>query len=327
MPPLKSRDAAFTGLVDESGRPLDDTMKAARRQQLLTCFQAAAPKVLILELYPFGRRQLRFELEPLVEAARARAPRPWLLCSLRDILNPVSAEKAAWAVAQVEAKIDRVLVHGDPSLVTLAESFPAAEAIADLLYYTGYIVEPAPDEADAEGPGRGEVLVSTGGGAVAGRLIEAALAARSISCVSERRWRILVGGNLPEQAFAEARTAAPGGVLVERARRDFRLLLGRCHLSVSQGGYNSVLEVLQARVPAVVVPFATEGEREQTLRAEILDRRGFLTHLPAQDLSPESLAAALAKAETQEPARLDLDLGGLGKTAVMVQDLAAMVPD
>ena len=326
LPPLKARDADFTGLIDESGRPLDEAMKVSRRDRLLACFEACDPKALIVELYPFGRRQLRFELEPLIAAARTRQPRPWLLCSLRDILNPVSEAKADWAVQQVRESFDRVLVHGDPSMTTLGASFPRAEAIADKLHYTGYVLETKPSEPAPTNEGAGEVIVSTGGGAVGRELIDTALAARPLSPFAEIPWRILVGSNLPESDFARARADAPGGVRVERARPDFQGLLARCRLSVSQGGYNTVLEVLQAGVPAVIVPFASEGEREQTLRAETMAAKGLLHHLPAEALSSTSLAEAMAVAQPPSPG-LELDLGGAEKTAKMVRELVARVPD
>ncbi len=327
LPPVKSRDADFSGLVDAEGRPLDAAFKNRRRTQLIEVLQTIDPKILITELYPFGRRQLRFELEPLVAAARARRPRPWLLCSLRDILNPMSAAKADWVVAQVREAFDQVLVHGDPGLAPLEASFPGATAIADKLAYTGYLVEPAPAAEAPAGEGLDEVLVSTGGGAVGQALIEAALAARPLSGLADLRWRILVGRNLPPAAFEQARAAAPDGVIVERARADFRSLLARCRLSVSQAGYNSVLDVVRAGVPAVLVPFATEGEREQSLRADLLAERGYLRHLPAESLTPHTLAEAMAQARPPAPRGPALDLGGAEKTAKMLLERVARLPD
>lgn len=326
LPPLKARDADFTGLVDEAGQPIDEAMKVARRDRLLACFEACDPKALIVELYPFGRRQLRFELEPLIAAARTREPRPWLLCSLRDILNPVSEAKADWAVQQVRESFDRVFVHSDPAMTTLDASFPRADAIADKLHYTGYVLETKPSEPAPTSEGAGEIIVSTGGGAVGRELIDTALAARPLSPFAEFPWRILVGSNLPESDFARARADAPDGVRVERARPDFQSLLARCRLSVSQGGYNTVLEILQAGVPAVIVPFASDGEREQTLRAEAMAAKGLLHHLPAETLSPERLAEVMASARPPSLG-LGLDLGGTEKTAKIVRDLIARVPN
>src|SRR3546814_17646977 len=58
---------------------------------------------------------------------------------------------------------------------------------------------------------------------------------------------------------AIAATAAPG-ITVERARSDFVELLCRARLSISQGGYNTLTEVLAKGVPGVVVPFAGGSE-------------------------------------------------------------------
>jgi predicted glycosyltransferase len=159
---------------------------------------------------------------------------------------------------------------------------------------------PAPDTGS---DGTGEVIVSTGGGAVAGPLIEAALAARALSPLAGAPWRFLIGPNMAEAAFrdlaARARVpggTAPGGVTFERARPDFRSLLARARLSISQGGYNTVLEVLAAGVPAVVVPFAAGSETEQILRARLLAARGALTLVEEAALTPAHLATAIAAA-------------------------------
>jgi Predicted glycosyl transferase len=48
---------------------------------------AEAPQVLITEQFPFGRTQLRFELVPLIEAARAMRPRPLIVSSVRDVVR------------------------------------------------------------------------------------------------------------------------------------------------------------------------------------------------------------------------------------------------
>src|SRR3546814_13252576 len=83
-------------------------------------------------------------------------------------------------------------------------------------------------------------------------------------------WRLLIGPNVPEEEFrAIAATAAPG-ITVERARSDFVELLCRARLSISQGGYHTLMEVLATGVPGVVVPFARGRETEQTHRARAL---------------------------------------------------------
>ncbi|MEM7225072.1 MAG: glycosyltransferase [Pseudomonadota bacterium] len=322
LPPLKSADEAFSALVDERGRPIDEAFKVARRDQLLALLARLQPRMLITELFPFGRRQLRFELMPLLAAADELRPRPLIVSSVRDLLNPpIEPHKLAWMSEVFERSYDRVLVHGDPSVVPFDISFPPARALGERLVYSGYVAEHQSEAWRGQGPDS-EVLVSTGGGAVAGPLIEACLDAHPLSGQKDRRWRILVGAKFPKADFTAARDRAPPGVVIERARPDFFELLKGCALSISQGGYNSVMDILAAGPPAVVVPFSSESEREQGLRARYLEDRGLLTRVEPGALSGSSLANAMQKAlalwQDRAPGRAGLAMDGAARSADLV---------
>lgn len=313
LAPARSPDESFDRLVDKSGQAVGPEWRARRRAKLLALFAELRPDIILIEMFPFGRRAFAFELLPLIEAAQAARPRPLIACSVRDILQakrkPGRAEETAALVARA---FDLVLVHGDPSLVRFEESFPLAERIAGKLGYTGYVAQqPWP----REGPGAAgwnEVLVSAGGGAVGQSLLEAALAARPLTRLARLPWRLLVGGNVGEGELAAlAAKGTADGVAVERARADFPRLLANCHISVSQAGYNSVMDILNAAARAVLVPFAGQGETEQSLRAARLAARGLVQVLPERDLSPRNLAAAIDAAERMPPpAALSIDRGG-----------------
>ena len=201
-------------------------------------------------------------------------------------------------------------MHGDPSLIALEASFARASEIADRLIYTGYVTAPqAPIDAE-ETAGVGEVLVSAGGGAVGGALLRAALGARRLGCLADARWRLLAGPNLPAKEFAALHAICRTAYIVERYRSDFSQMLRRCRVSVSQAGYNTVLEVIAAGVPSVLVPFAEMQETEQTLRAERLAACGVVEMLAPTALSPERLGDAIERAVARHPARSKLDMGG-----------------
>ncbi|MDH3919820.1 MAG: glycosyl transferase, partial [Rhodospirillales bacterium] len=319
----------FSALVDATGRPIDDAWRGARRDRLLALLEAVRPRMLLTEMFPFGRRQLRFELIPLLEAAGTRRPRPLVVSSVRDVINrPGKPGKADWIVETLRRHFDRALVHGDPSFLTLEASFPEAAQIADMLDYTGYVVNSLPESTDATGEGAGEVLVSTGGGAVAEPLIDAVLAARPLTPLKTRTWRILAGHNLPEATFGAYRKRAGDGVILERARPDFLDLLARAELSISQAGYNTVMEVLAAGTPAVVVPFAGGAETEQSLRAGLLAERGLLTVVEEAELDGPTLAAgidrALARSGATRPS-VALATDGAARTADMLARMLAIV--
>jgi predicted glycosyltransferase len=66
LSPVRASDLAFTSLLDEHDRPIDDTFRMMRRDRLLALFQELRPRVIITEMFPFGRRAFRFELVPLL---------------------------------------------------------------------------------------------------------------------------------------------------------------------------------------------------------------------------------------------------------------------
>ena len=321
LPPLRAADSSFKRLLDAQDRPIDDAWRAARSALLRECFVAVRPAVLITELFPFGRRALEFELLPLLEAAHAQRPRPLVLCSLRDVLvKPADPAKVARAMDRARTWYDRLLVHGDPNLIELAASYPAAQTLADRIIYTGYIAsEPGP--AAPPGEGAGEILVSAGGGAVGARLFEAALAARAAGAAADRPWRLLLGADLPAEARASLLSKAGPGITIEPARRDFRSLLQRCHVSVSQAGYNTVMDVMSTGARAVLVPFAGGGETEQAQRAEAMAARGWIDVVPEDRLEPQELAAAIDRASRRPPPRRDLSGDGAAETVRQIRRL------
>ena len=295
LPPLRARDAGLRELSQLDGTPLDDAFRAMRTQWLLDVFRSEQPDILITEQFPFGRTQLRFELLPLLGAAREMSRPPRIFASVRDVLRESASEaRIVQTLATFDSFFDAVLVHADPALVGLDRSFSGWAHLKDRAHYTGYVVENDRLPVAANDEGRDEVIVSAGGGAVGGPLLQAALAARPLTSLADRTWRLLVGDNLP--AADKAALSAGPGVVIEPARGDFTALLARSTLSISQAGYNTVVETLMYGDRAVLVPFATTRETEQTRRAQVLAERGLVQLVGADGLDGPTLAAAVERA-------------------------------
>ena len=325
LPPATAADMTFKTLLDEAGRPIDEAWRRSRAAALLSAWRAARSRVLIVELYPFGRRQMRFELLPLLEAAAADAPRPAIACSLRDLLGGrQSPERQEETLDIVDRFFDHVLVHSDPSVIRLERTFPAAPRLGGKIEYTGYVVDVPSSQEKFSAAGKGEVIVSAGGGAVGEALLDAAMGARSLTALRERTWRMLAGNNLSDEAYAGLdRRAAGNGIILERSRADFTTLLANCELSVSQAGYNTLMETLSVGARAVVVPFAGAAETEQTERARCFLERGLLEIVEERSLSAETLAAAIDRAARRPRPRTDaIDLGGARRSAELVAQWA-----
>ena len=324
LQPLKAGPDGFSALVTETGAPADAAVKARRTADLLAAFARSQQDVVLIEAFPFGRRQMRFELMPLLEAAHACVNRPRIVASIRDILQESTKPGRAQETLDVLTTwFDRVIVHGDSALVRLEETFPLAGQIAPMIAYSGMVVPPKP-AASVMPTQVADVVVSAGGGAVGARLIAAAIAAKPKTSQATARWMALTGPNADAADFA--RLAAQGaevGVKVERFVPDLSAVLARARLSVSQAGYNTVADILVAGCPAVFVPFAAGGETEQTLRAQLLQKRGIGISVSEEALTPDALSAAVDQALALPPPTLRLDVDGAANTARILNDLLA----
>lgn len=316
LPPARVADGSFQPILDERGLPIDDKWREGRREALLELHRDLRPDVLMTELFPFGRRAFRYELLPLLAAARAGRAPPLVVASVRDIL--VAAGKPGRDREMVETftgHYDRLLVHGDPAIARLEASFPLAAELSGRTFYTGYVADIAPPTG---AQGRGEVIVSAGGGAVGAALLQAALAARPLSEAAHLTWRLLVGTAAPAGLAADLAAKAGPGIVVEPARDDFTTLLANAALSVSQAGYNTLMEVVARRTPAVVVPFAAAGQTEQGLRARLLAARGMVQVVDEATLTPAGLAAAIDRALAAPKPAFAPRLDGAASTAELV---------
>jgi len=317
LSPVYSPDGSFTRMLDANDNDVDADWRSHRKQQLLDIFAAFDPQILITETFPFGRRMMRFELLPLLEAARASTNCFQVVASIRDILQPKSkVERDPETCELIEQYYDHVLVHGDQKIAGLADSFSGAARIDHKIFYSGYICATA-NVSPPGSEGSDEVLVSAGSSATGLDILKAAITAKPMSSLKDLHWRILVSPSIDESRFDELKRRAGDGISIERNRPDFSELVKCARLSISQAGYNTITDILSSSTPAVVIPYAEANELEQTLRAQILQRRGRLVMLKQNDLSAASLALAIDQAIRQYRP-LEANLAGATNSATMI---------
>ncbi len=319
MPMVRAYDANFSRLVNEAGDEINESSWNERCKILLATYRTFQPHVILIEGYPFSRWQFRFELNPLLNAAKQNTA---IVCSIRDILvEKRDPQRIREIVELIRSKFDMVLVHGDEALVELDKSFPGCVYIADKLQYTGYVSASGAEPSDYVSNADSEVLVSVGGGAVGYRLLHTALEVRALGTLDDRTWRFLVGPNLPDKEINQLQIRAKNleGVIIERYRQDFLSLLSRCCVSISQGGYNTIVDILAARAPAIVVPFGSDSETEQTQRSRLLGNLGLLKVVCEGELETRSLAKAVIEvAASARPKPSTIALDGARQSAAQI---------
>lgn len=315
LPPVRAGDEGFSTLVDATGRRVDAAYLDDRRRRLEDMVVQSDARLVVTETWPFGRRQLTPEVLALIAAARRHRPDTVVVTSVRDILQRPSRPERHDAMRDLALRhCNHVMVHGVESFVPFEETFRHAGALGHLLHYTGYVTDVPPTVSD-RGPGREEIVVSAGGGAVGRGLFEAAMAAPPHSKrACRRRWRLLVG----DSGVAPCERQR---MVIESNRSDFPQILRRCAVSVSQGGYNTVAELLGARARAVVAPWSGAGETEQQERARHLQRRRLAVVLDDKALTPRGLARAVDEAFDLGPGDMDdISLDGARESARLIRE-------
>ncbi len=299
---------------------------ALRRTQILDVYARFKPDVVLIELFPFGRKKLAGELLPLLKAARRdKTEQPLVVCSLRDIMVNARKdqsrhdERARWLT---DRYFDAVLVHADQRFARLEDSFRPRHPLRTSLHYTGFV---APENIQSsQVTNRRGVLVSAGGGMVGAPLFQAAIRAHRLNWAATQLPMTLVAGPfLPDSDWQDlqAQAAALPGLTLLRSVPALLPLLNKHSMSVSQCGYNTVMDILEAQIPALVVPFVRGQEDEQGQRARTLAKFDLVKVLDPSALGGASLAAEILELEHFFPNPTGLDLSGAATSTRLIANL------
>ncbi len=327
LPALRS-DTAFEKLYVVDSQESLPQVKARRKELLLATFDRFAPDILLIELFPFGRKKFNFELLPLLAHARATRPEIKIVCSLRDILvrRPHQMRYEAQVCALMNQYFDLLLIHADPHLQRLEETFGSVADLDCTIRYTGYVAQLSQHKPAARAGTDPLILVSIGGGRVGHELIGCALAAEA-QLPMPHRLHILTGPHIPAAQFQslQQQSADRPHVSLQRHTTEFVTWLRQSELSISMAGYNTCMDIVSAGVRALVYPFNEHENDEQTLRARKLEQLGYVSVLDPALLAPDYLAAEIVRCLNAPPPApaVALDLRGAQRTAELLAEEAS----
>lgn len=324
--PLPPLGAAVDGrLISHDRRRSLERARLVRRARIIDIFRRVRPQVLLIEFFPFGKRRFADELLPLLDEATSLGPsQPIIACSVRDILVARGNDQESFddrASELANQYFDAILVHSDPVFARLDESFHPRTPLRTPVHYTGFVVSKSASRS-ASTPRR-DLVVSAGGGIAGVPLIRAVVGAHPL--LKDLPVRIIAGPFFPESDWRSLQLLAAGqhGLQLKRSVPDLRAELETARASISQCGYNTALDIVQTRIPALVVPFAENGEDEQTRRARRLEELGAVRVLDPTRLHSSTLADEIRALLRFRPRKLPLDLSGGPNTARLLADIHA----
>lgn len=301
---------------------LDDA-KDIRRKMILEQFHQLSPDVLLVELFPFGRKKFAFELLPLLRQAKRSQLKPLVVCDLRDILvngredQQHFDDRACWIT---ERYFDAVLMHTDPKFARLEESFSPRFPLTTPVFYTGFVAGDVEIDAsfDHQNPG---LVVSAGGGNVGSPLFNVAIEAQaSIWQRHKLPMSIVAGPFLPEAEWEVLKRKAENqsGLTLYRSVPDLKCLLQHATASISQCGYNTTMDLLKTKVRALLVPYAEGGENEQTKRALKLQKLGVVRVLAETELTVDNLVREIDLLLSSSFNSIVLKMDGANKSSEII---------
>lgn len=308
---------------------------AARTSILLDLVDRFQPDLLVIELFPFGRRRFSTELIPWIEKAKASGAK--VACSLRDIVvtKQDQARHEDKICRLMNQYFDLLLIHGDPAFQPLELSFSRVKDLHCPVFYTGYVVQESADaeaalslvDRDDQRPGgdhRPLILTSIGGGRFGHELLFCVVEAARYLEHLPHQILIFTGPFCPTEVFAalEAKVAQQPNVTLQRYTPNLLAYIRQADLSISMAGYNTTMNVLTSGVRAMVLPFTGNDDQEQTLRAERLEELGIVQVIRPDDLQPKQFAKRVVDCLEQEPVERSFDFQGVEKTAAYLRDLA-----
>ncbi|MEO0809218.1 MAG: glycosyltransferase [Pseudomonadota bacterium] len=323
LPPLRMAKHSYRDLLKADGSPIDEAYKAQRFVQLRAALARSSPDIVMIEAYPFDRPQMHFELVPFLDMVQGLSPRPVIISSVRDILQKKDKpERDDTALERLQTYFDRVLVHGDPRLATLAETFRHADKIADMVHYTGIVAPPpfTPLQKPVY-----DVVVTAGGGTTAKAILAAAIAAKPHSPLARARWVVTLGHNVDRATMRDVQTAGKrSGVEVVDFLPEMARHFLTAKLAISQCGYNTTVDLLRAGCTVVLCPYAGIKQNEQLHRAELLAARGLAVMVREDELTPATLNAGIERALVLPRHSLDINMAGASNTAILLKKFLAV---
>lgn len=298
LPGVVRKQSSREYVPAEPGRSLD-ALVALRSGLLLDAVRSFDPDLVIVDHEPAG---IRNELLPPLAYLREARGDCRIVCGFRDILEEREAVALRWKerdTAEIlERYYDSIWVYGEQSFLDFAAIYGLPPVLSARVVYTGYIwseepsTEGLPTEPAFQFGGRKPVVTFTiGGGGDGWDFLETFLEVIRDQPLPMPYQAVALTG-----PFACAALVAKARDLAEQ-RDDFQVITFTTHSQqlfrtsqqvISMGGYNTLCELAALRRYPLILP-RVSPRREQLIRAEAFQRRGYCEYLHPNELTAKVL--------------------------------------
>jgi predicted glycosyltransferase len=300
-----------------------ERLKNLRSSLILSAVESFDPDALVVDKSPLGMKR---EVYPALEFLHAERPSTLTVLGLRDVMDDPARIRRNWREGRISAAIenfyDTILVYGPREIYDPLPEYGLSDATLRRCHYVGYVGHAStPEETSDLEFEPGYVLVSAGGGGDGFHLLKNYL--ESLRRPAPAFESLVVTGPMMDDASRREieRLARGLRARVMEFRADMERLIQYAGAIVSMGGYNTTVELLVARKPALIVP-RVEPRVEQLIRAQHLADLGLVDMIHPRDLTPGLVRSKVEGLLERDPScapRFEVDLSGASRAVDLVR--------
>ena len=276
-----------------------------RKQLISHVLLNYAPDIFLVDHMPHGAMG---ELLPALEAMKHSRIQTQVVLGLRDILDSPDVTIKRWQVEgayeAIERYYARILVFGMQNVYDVVDKYQIPEAEAKKVFYCGYVTNLAAAVRAPtlrakylanEAAGTPLIVVMAGGGADAYPMMSTLFDALPKLLENQRCvLAVVTGPFMPVELIGELSRRSEGlPVFLMESVNDSLSHIGAADLVISMAGYNTTVEILRMKKPAILIPRAGPSAEQRT-RARLFAEKRWVDMMDPDEVTPDGLAERIS---------------------------------
>jgi predicted glycosyltransferase len=294
------------------------------------------PDIFLVDHMPHGAMG---ELLPSLEAMKHFGLHTQNVLGLRDILDSPEVTINRW---QVEGAYDvierfyaRILVFGMQDVYDVAEKYQLPESATKKVFYCGYVAN-LDNERNAYSirarylagkPADTRLIAVMAGGGADGYQMMSTLIEALPKVLEDQPCSVAVitGPFMPVELIADLeRRAGRLPIQMLEAVTDSTSYIAAADLVIAMAGYNTSVEILRMKTPAILIPRAGPSAEQRT-RARLFSEKQWVDMIDPDHLTPENLAECISTHLSQPHGNKPSSLPNLSGAAVAAKHTLAVL--
>ena len=276
-----------------------------RKQLISNVLLNYTPDIFLVDHMPHGAMG---ELLPALEAIKHSRIHTQVVLGLRDILDSPEVTINRWQVEGaydvIERYYARILVFGMRDVYDVVEKYQIPESEATKVFYCGYVtnLSKASHAPDIRARYLAEpstdtrlIVVMAGGGADAYPMMSTLMDA--LPKVLEDRpcvVAVITGPFMPAELIEDLnRRAKQLPIHMMESVNDSLSYISAADLVIAMAGYNTSVEILRMKKPAILIPRAGPSAEQRT-RAGLFADKHWVAMIDPDELTPDHLAQQIS---------------------------------